>query len=408
LPFFLFFSTSVYFEPPTMGVKTQFAMIGALVIASLLLLRWSPSDGGLRAAAAAGFASASRLGADGKGRQCTHPSPKPPVSIEWTGRENMVVSYRDGVDVEVYKHEFPGSTLCTLLALPPRICCRRHAALTRYSAPFPSPHAPFRPLYPTLPAAGLDFWDRVNRGEWEPETLWVLEWYLKGKRASYVDFGSWIGPTVLFAGQFASKIYSLEPDPLSFSTLNANVNLNPHILAKTHVYHECIAPTAGLVEMAGSGESNTRMTEVLDTKFLKAGTRWKVNCRTLPQFIKEERVDLASLALIKMDTEGTELWLLPSLKPWLEGLGKGNKPAIWLSVHSPFWKDPSSAEHKAKEKLAWEVLSLFSHVYDADLAEIFPAKMEPNWCPDFCTFLLSDVAYGGMDKKKAKAALGTP
>jgi FkbM family methyltransferase len=227
----------------------------------------------------------------------------------------------------------------------------------------------------------------VNRAEWEPETLWVLEWYLKGKRASYVDFGSWIGPTVLFAGHFASKIYSLEPDPLSFSTLNANVNLNPHVLAKTHVYHECIAPKAGLVEMAGSGESNTRMTEVLDTKFLKAGTRWKVNCRTLPQFLAEERVDLASLALIKMDTEGTELWLLPSLKPWLEGLGRGNKPAIWLSVHSPFWKDAGTPEHKAKEKLAWEVLSLFEHVYDADLLEIFPAKMEPNWCPDFCTFL---------------------
>ena len=218
----------------------------------------------------------------------------------------------------------------------------------------------------------------------------MLEWYLSPKRnprASYVDFGSWIGPTVLFAGQFAAHIYSIEPDPLSFSTLNANVNLNAHVLAKTHVYHQCIAPKSGLVEMAGSGESNTRMTEVLDTKFLKAGTRWKVSCRTLPQFLEEERVDMASLALVKMDTEGTELWLLPSLKPWLEGLGSGKKPAIWLSVHSPFWKDAGSAEHKAKEKKAWEVLSLFAHVYDSDLMEIFPAKMEPNWCPDFCTFL---------------------
>ena len=96
----------------TMGLKTQFAMIGALVLASLLLLRWSPSDGGVRAAAAAGFASSARLGADGKGRACAQPSPKPPVSIEWTGRESMVVTYKDGVDVEVYKHEFPGSTLC--------------------------------------------------------------------------------------------------------------------------------------------------------------------------------------------------------------------------------------------------------------------------------------------------------
>ncbi len=248
-------------------------------------------------------------------------------------------------------------------------------------------------------SVGLDFWDRVNRGEWEPETLWVLEWYLsRNPRSQYVDFGSWIGPTVLFAGNFAARIYSIEPDPISFSTLNANINLNPHIEAKTHVYHQCIAPKAERVEFSGIGESNTRMTKVLDTKFLKekAGV-WQVDCRTLPQFISEENVDMANLALIKMDTEGTELWLLPTLRPWLESLGS-KKPAIWLSVHSPFWKDQDKPEHKDKEKLAWDVLSLFSHVYDSDLKEIHPSKMSPSWCPDFCTFLLSDVAFGGMTR----------
>ena len=203
----------------------------------------------------------------------------------------------------------------------------------------------------------------------------------------YVDFGSWIGPTVLYAGQFASAIYSLEPDPLSFSTLNANIHLNEGVLSRTKVFHECIAPTAGLVEMAGSGESNTRMTDVLNTQFLKPGTRWKVKCRTLPQFVEEEGVDLDHLALIKMDTEGTELWLLPTLKPWLAGLKR--KPAIWLSVHSPFWKEQDTPEHKAKVQLAWDVLAMFEHVYDQDLVEIFPSKMEPNnFCADFCTFLL--------------------
>jgi len=253
----------------------------------------------------------------------------------------------------------------------------------------------------------MDFWDKVNKGEWEPETLWVLEWYLsRNKRSSYVDFGSWIGPTVLFAGNFAAHIYSLEPDPLSFSTLNANINLNAHILSKTHVYHECIAPKTGVVEMTGSGESNTRMKDVLDTKFLKAGSEWKVNCRTLPQFLEDERVDVANLELIKMDTEGTELWLLPTLRPWMESLGK-KKPAIWLSVHSPFWKEQETPEHKAKEKLAWDVLGLFAHVYDADLKEIFPKKVEPSWCPDFCTFLLSDVEYKGENRahfEKTKSA----
>ena len=206
----------------------------------------------------------------------------------------------------------------------------------------------------------------------------------------YVDFGSWIGPTILYAGQLASRVYSLEPDPLSFSTLNANINQNPTVASRVQLYHECIAPEAGILEMAGSGESNTRLTGTLDTKFLKAGTRWKVKCRTLPGFIAEEGVDMANLRLIKMDTEGTELWLLPSLRPWLESLGN-KKPAIWLSVHSPFWKDQQSPEHAAKVQKAWDVLSLFAYVYDQDLRPIKPASMKADLCPDFCTFLLSDI-----------------
>jgi len=307
------------------------------------------------APAAAAGAPAAKLGHHGLLMDDGHANRA--VSIEWTGRATEVIHYTDSVTATVYRHDFPGSTLW------------------------------------------LDFWNRVNNRKWEHETLWILEYFLSPARhenAVYVDFGSWIGPTVLFAGQFAARVYSLEPDPLSFSTLNANVNLNPVVAARTNLYHECIAPKTGDIEFSGSGESNTRMSGTLDTKFLKAGTRWTVKCRTLPQFLQDERVDMANLRLIKMDTEGTELWLLPALRPWLEGLGKGKKPAIWLSVHSPFWKDADKPEHEGKVQAAWDVLGLFEYVYDQDLKRIYPAKMKADLCPDFCTFLLSDEPYEGQ------------
>ncbi len=97
-----------------MGVKTQLAMIAALGCAALLLLRWSPSDP-LKINYGASLSNMrGLLGEGGKGthKACAVASPRPPVSIEWTGRESMTVSYKEGVDVEVYKHEFPGSTLC--------------------------------------------------------------------------------------------------------------------------------------------------------------------------------------------------------------------------------------------------------------------------------------------------------
>ena len=97
-----------------MSIKVQLAMIGALVAASLLLFRWTPNDTvKTNYAASAGNVRGNLLGEGGKGqRDCIAASPKPPVSIEWTGRESMTVTYKEGVDVEVYNHAFPGSTLC--------------------------------------------------------------------------------------------------------------------------------------------------------------------------------------------------------------------------------------------------------------------------------------------------------
>jgi FkbM family methyltransferase len=289
------------------------------------------------------------------GGELPHAAGRPPVDYVWRARETMNIEYGGrGRRVTVYRHNFPGSTLW------------------------------------------MDFWDRVEGARWEEDTLNIFEWYLSRDKASVlVDFGSWIGPSVLWGGLFASRVYSIEPDPVSFSTLVANINANPETAAKTSVFWRCIAPKDGEVDMAGSGESNTRMVGVLDSRFLKAGSRWTVPCLTLPNFIAEQRIDVSHLQLIKMDTEGTELWLLPSLRPWLESL-KDKKPAFWLSVHSPFWLDKKPAELQA----AWDVLALFKFVYDQNLKRIYPAKTKPNFEEDFCTFLLSDIEYGGKNTHK--------
>ena len=46
--------------------------------------------------------------------------------------------------------------------------------------------------------AELDFWGKVQRNEWEPATFKIIKHFLDGHSdASYIDFGAWIGPTVL-------------------------------------------------------------------------------------------------------------------------------------------------------------------------------------------------------------------
>ena len=118
-----------------------------------------------------------------------------------------------------------------------------------------------------------------------------------------------------------------------------------------------------------------------------------------------------NLGLIKMDVEGFELDLMPSLHPWLESLdmaGAG-KPAIWLSLHRPLWRE---GERTPKSDVAadsplcgtWQVASMYKFVYDnslVDISESFRLTDDKGksgvrcmalLCTSFCEILLTDFA----------------
>ncbi len=79
----------------------------ALGVLLLILVAAPAADAPARAAPAGGAVAglfAARRGAAGA---CTPPNP--PLSIEWTGRPSMAVSFSDKLSVDVYMHHFPGS-----------------------------------------------------------------------------------------------------------------------------------------------------------------------------------------------------------------------------------------------------------------------------------------------------------
>jgi hypothetical protein len=66
-------------------------------------------------------------------------------------------------------------------------------------------------------SGNADWWGAVTAG-WETDSLHAIKLFLQLKRKTQkhvveVDFGCWVGPTVLFAGAYADKIYAMEPDP---------------------------------------------------------------------------------------------------------------------------------------------------------------------------------------------------
>jgi len=258
-----------------------------------------------------------------------------------------------------------------------------------------------------------EFWDRVDGISWEPRTFKVLKTILQNsgdvKNAEYLDFGAWIGPTVLFAANFASRVWALEPDTMAAEMLVANfeISKNSEIRKKSRIFHECIAEKSGTLKIQGLGQSGSRIRRDSIKKFeheVSGGIEWNIPCRSLPQFYKDE--GMKNLRLVKMDVEGAELSVFPSLRNWLIELDlnrseTGGKPAFWLSLHRPYWVSPELSEICD----LWRVFALWTFVYNDQLVDVsskFKASIESEnngdhcWsirCSEFCEFLLTDKQF---------------
>lgn len=172
------------------------------------------------------------------------------------------------------------------------------------------------------------FWDKVNVGEWERETLSILSRELHpGSR--YCDIGAWVGPTVLAACHRGAEVYCFEPDPLAYERLLGNLRLNNLL----HVRAFQVALAAGdwtrqMGAMVGSlGKSATSLLGGgVQHRVSVAGMSWKTACRVF---------DLPCFDLIKMDIEGGEVELLPEMMDYLREF----RPTMILSTHWQFLSD---------------------------------------------------------------------
>ncbi|GGH26574.1 methyltransferase, FkbM family [Cribrihabitans marinus] len=179
--------------------------------------------------------------------------------------------------------------------------------------------APFR-----LDPYHSKFWRKASRGDWEPETFAVLDRHLSPDR-DYVDIGAWIGPTVLYAARRARHVWCFEPDPVAFRHLAWNIEMN----GLTNVSAFCVALSdgVGVARMASfGGEAGDSMTSLLHSG--AHGT----DALTIAWDQFASAVDLSGVSLVKMDVEGAEFDLIPTMTGWLET----QRPALYLSTHAPF------------------------------------------------------------------------
>ncbi len=219
------------------------------------------------------------------------------------------------------------------------------------------------------------FWRKATSGAWEPETFAVLNRFLSPD-SDYLDIGAWIGPTVLYGARKARHVWCFEPDPTAFRHLAWNLDLNG--IQNVSAFGVALSERFGIARMASvRGEPGDSTSSLLHD-----GAHGN-DALTIAWDQFEAVNDLSQVSLVKMDIEGAEFMVLPTLIPFL----KEHRPALYLSTHAGLL-DPSN-QKESMEKIA-ELLSFYPNCRSSDKnREGFECFTEASALSGFETFLLT-------------------
>lgn len=188
----------------------------------------------------------------------------------------------------------------------------------------------------------ISFWDKVNSDGWEPQTFVILDRLLKPDTV-YCDIGAWIGPTVLYAARRCAKVYCLEPDRVAFMYLLQNIKLNK--LKNVLPCNLALSVRDEICGMASPrGKRGDSMTSLLTPDGAGA---MEVICLGWQSWF--DLINAPVFNVIKMDIEGGEFGLLPTMREYLAT----HTPAVYLSLHP----------HLLPEKERFEAMAIVAEVF---------------------------------------------
>ncbi len=190
---------------------------------------------------------------------------------------------------------------------------------------------------------------------YEPNTHKIFDKFLDPYH-SYIDIGAFIGSTVLYGAHLAKKVYAIEPDPIAFAELQKNVALNPLLKEKIEIHQKCLYTRSEKVRFGSMARGGDSMSSLL---FADSKTSWVVEGITFSEFIKENNI--IDCNFIKMDIEGGEVLVLPTMKQFLEEV----KPILYLSMHPHFFNDPRNDTKKIMD-----VLKIYENLYTDERKKI--------------------------------------
>ena len=175
------------------------------------------------------------------------------------------------------------------------------------------------------------FWTLYANNRWENFTFEIFDRFIDSD-SDYLDIGAWIGPTALYGASRAKNAYAFEPDKLAFEKLNTNRQLNPQLQEKLHIFNFGIGECTQKVKFF-VGEGATSTSSIVSNKYNEKAF-YHVDFFDIRTVFADKNIEVENLNFIKIDIEGGEYKILPSIIDYFSELN--HYPTLFISTHAPF------------------------------------------------------------------------
>ena len=262
------------------------------------------------------------------------------------------------------------------------------------------------PLKKTFRVHSNSFWRAVHEKvpiKWEKETFRIYLKYIS-QGDTVVDFGTWIGPTILYAAQLGANVFGIEADPAAFAEVEINLQLNALESWAPHVRVQPACVGTGLVKMKSSRPGNS-MSCLGDACSGSNSSSWQVQCYPLETLFKSWNIHFSAThrIFVKIDVEGYECVLIPTIVAWFQRAKRENGlvrlPTMYISYH----KQLNSCSDAQYESGIVALMKLYTYVY-ADCKESSTGMFGVAYAPGAFSalvrrcngYLLTEQPGGGL------------